>query len=133
MKINGHCHCGRHSFDAEVDPGTLTICHCTDCQMLTGSAFRSNIRAAAEDFVLHGPPPSTYIKTAESGTQRLHAFCGNCGTPLYATTVDHPQVYSLRAGTITQRDALMPHLQIWNRSRLGWVDGLAHLPAHEKQ
>lgn len=133
MKIDGHCHCGRHSFEAELDPAAATICHCTDCQTLSGSAFRFNIRVAPKDFVLHGPAPSTYVKTAESGTQRLHAFCGNCGTPLYATSVDTPTFYSLRAGTITQRASLLPGLQIWNRSRLAWVDALAGLPAHDKQ
>jgi hypothetical protein len=27
MKIDGHCHCGRISFEAEVDPNAVTICH----------------------------------------------------------------------------------------------------------
>jgi hypothetical protein len=39
MKIDGHCHCGRITFEAKVDPDAITICHCTDCQTLTGSAF----------------------------------------------------------------------------------------------
>jgi len=43
------------------------------------------------------------IKTAESSNKRLHAFCGNCGTPIYACAVDNPQSYGLRIGTITQR------------------------------
>jgi len=56
MKIDGHCHCGAITFEAEVDPNALTICHCTDCQTLTGSAFRINIPARAEHFVLRGTP-----------------------------------------------------------------------------
>ena len=50
--------------------------------------------------------PKTYIKTAESSNKRLHAFGGNCGTPIYACAVDNPQSYGLRIGTITQRDLL---------------------------
>jgi hypothetical protein len=50
MKIDGHCHCGETIFEAEVDPTALTICHCTDCQTITGSAFRANITASAEHF-----------------------------------------------------------------------------------
>ena len=56
MKIDGHCHCGAITFEAEVDPDALTICHCTDCQTLTGSAFRVNIPAPAEHFELRGTP-----------------------------------------------------------------------------
>ncbi len=132
MKIDGHCHCGRITFEAEVDPDTATICHCTDCQRLTGSAFRVNIRAPAAHFVLRTGTPRTYIKTAESGNKRRHAFCGDCGTPIYACEVDNPQSYGLRVGTITQRAAFTPQQQIWRRSALKWVDTLAAIPAIEK-
>ncbi len=133
MKIDGHCHCGRISFEAEVDPTTLTICHCTDCQHLTGSAFRTTIPASAAYFVLRSGKKKTYVKTAASGTRRRQAFCGDCGTALYACAVDDPQSYSLRAGAITQRAAFSPQRQIWHRSALAWVDKLAAVPATEKQ
>ncbi|SDR63248.1 Uncharacterized conserved protein [Rhizobiales bacterium GAS191] len=131
MRIDGHCHCGRISFEAEVDPNTVSICHCTDCQRLTGSAFRANIPAPAAHFVLHGSPKS-YVKTAESGKQRRHAFCDDCGTPIYACALEDPQSYSLRIGTITQRAALSPRRQIWRRSALAWVDRLGAVPASEQ-
>lgn len=131
MKIDGRCHCGRITFEAEVDPASLSICHCTDCQMLTGSAFRANVQTPAAAFVLRGEPAS-YVKVAESGNRRRHAFCGNCGTPIYACAEEDPQAYSLRMGTITQRAAFTPKRQIWHRSALGWVDGLAAVPAVEK-
>jgi hypothetical protein len=131
MKIDGRCHCGNIGFEAEVDPAAVAICHCTDCQRLTGSAFRANIAAPASHFVLRGEPKS-YIKTAESGNKRRHAFCGECGTPIFACAIENPQSYSLRIGTITQRAALMPRRQIWRRSALSWVDHLASVPATEK-
>lgn len=131
MKIDGRCHCGEIRFEAEVAPDALTISHCTDCQRLTGSAFRMNVLAAAENFLLHGTP-RTYAKTAESGSQRRHAFCGNCGTPLSACAVDNPQNYALRVGAITQRAAFSPNRQSWRRSALRWVDALAAVPATEK-
>jgi hypothetical protein len=90
-----------------------------------------NIPASAEHFVLRGAP-KTYIKTAESGNKRLHAFCGTCGTPIYACAVDNPRIYGLRVGTITQRAAFAPQRQIWRRSALPWVDALATVPAAEK-
>src|SRR5712675_1935540 len=72
------------------------------------------------------------IKTAESSNKRLHAFCGNCGTPIYACAVDNPQSYGLRIGTITQRAAFSPRRQGWRRSALHWVGTLAAVPATEK-
>jgi hypothetical protein len=132
MKIDGHCHCGRITFEAEVDPNAVTICHCSDCQRLTGSAFRANIPAPAEHFVLRSGTPKSCVKTAESGNKRCHAFCGECGTPIYACAVDDPQSYSLRVGTITQRAAFSPRRQIWRRSALNWVDALTDVPASER-
>jgi hypothetical protein len=132
MKIDGSCHCGEITFEAEVDPAALNICHCTDCQTLSGSAFRINIQAPAEHFVLLSGTPRTYIKIAESGNQRLHAFCGTCGTPIYACAPDNPQSYGLRVGTITQRAAFSPRRQSWRRSALPWVDALAAVQAGDK-
>ena len=132
MKIDGRCHCGAITFEAEVDPAMLGICHCSDCQTLSGSAFRANIAAPAGEFALRGDTLKSYVKTAESGNKRRHAFCGNCGTPIYACAVQDPQSYSLRIGTIAQRAAFLPRRQIWRRSALPWVDTLATVPAAEK-
>ena len=39
MKVEGACHCGFISVEAEIDPKKVSICHCTDCQTISGSAF----------------------------------------------------------------------------------------------
>ena len=131
MKIDGHCHCGEITFQAEVDPDALNICHCTDCQTLSGTAFRVNIPALAEHFVLLSGTPKTYIKTAESGNKRLYAFYGSCGTLIYACAVDNPQSYGLRVG-LSHSAPPSPKRQGWRRSALHWVDALAAVPANEK-
>src|SRR5262245_66488415 len=84
MKVNGRCHCGRITYEAVVDPERAGLCHCTDCQTLTGSAYRATVLAPAETFTLHGGPPKSYVKTADSGTKRAHAFCPEAGSPLYS-------------------------------------------------
>ena len=81
MKITGGCHCGAISYKAEVDPGAVSVCHCTDCQALTGSAFRVVVPAKREAFKLTGQP-KIYVKTGESGRKRAQGFCGNCGSPI---------------------------------------------------
>ena len=57
MKIDGSCHCGAIRYEAEVAPDGVTICHCRDCQKLTGSAFRLTVAANEEDFRLKADPP----------------------------------------------------------------------------
>ena len=105
MKIDGACHCGHIAYEAEIDPEQVEICHCTDCQKLSGSAFRIVVPAAENDFGLLGGTPKFYVKTAESGAKRLQAFCPQCGTSIYATAAgDGPKVYGIRLGTARQRD-----------------------------
>ena len=43
MKIDGRCHCGYVSFEAEADPETTTLCNCTDCQTISGAPLRAVI------------------------------------------------------------------------------------------
>jgi hypothetical protein len=132
MKVDGSCHCGAVRFEAEIDPDGASICHCTDCQSLTGSAFRVTVGTPAERFRLTAGEPRQYVKTADSGAKRLQAFCGDCGSPIYATSGDDLQPgeqrsIGLRVGTIRQRWAIRPAKQIWRNSALDWVPPMAHL------
>ena len=68
MKVTGRCHCGQISFEAEIDPAQVRICHCTDCQTLTGTASRTTVPSLPSSFVLKSGTPKIYIKTAEAGT-----------------------------------------------------------------
>jgi hypothetical protein len=134
VKVDGSCHCGKIAFEANVDPATVTICHCRDCQNLTGSTSCANVQTPAESFVLLRGQPKIYIKTtAESGTRRAHAFCPDCATPIYAAAVTDPSAYSLRIGTLRQRAELRPHRQIWCRSALPWSMDLHEITRFERQ
>jgi hypothetical protein len=133
MKVEGQCHCGHISFEAQIDPNLVRICHCTDCQTLSGSAYRVNVQAPAASFRLLTGQPRIYIKTAESGNQRAQAFCPNCGTAIYSAAPRDTPNYVLRVGTLKQRSQLQPQRQIWSRSAQPWVKDLRHLQEVERQ
>ena len=133
MHVEGGCHCGHITYEAEVDPDTVGICHCTDCQHLTGTAYRVTVRSHKGAFKLLTGQPKIYVKTAESGNKRAHGFCPECGTPIYATAITDPQTYGLRVGAIRQRAQLPPRKQAWCRSALPWSMNLEALPQSPKQ
>ena len=135
MKIHASCHCGYIKFEGEADPEKVTICHCTDCQTSTGTAYRTNVPIPGPSFKLISGEPTTYIKTtAESGNPRAQTFCPKCGTPLYSTTPgDGPKpFYMVRVGILRERDQLSPKVQIWTRSARPWVNDLASVRRTEK-
>ena len=134
MKVTGSCHCRNISYEAEVDAATVRICHCADCQRLTGTAFRAGIASLPGTFRLTSGTPKIYLKTAESGTKRAHAFCPECGAPIYSTAPEpNPSTYGLRIGGIDQRaDFGPPMRQIWCRSALPWSMNISGVERAER-
>lgn len=126
MKVDGACHCGAITFDAEIDPDKVRICHCIDCQQLSGTAFRVMVPCSENEFHLKTGALKIYVKTAESGRRRQQAFCGDCGSPIYATSDESPGSRSLglRVGVLAQRRELPPMRQFWYRSVLPWLPAL---------
>src|SRR5246127_2825405 len=125
MKIDGRCHCGYVTFEAEADPETTTICNCTDCQTMSGAPLRAVIITRPGTFVLLSGKPTEYRKTADSGNVRVQGFCPHCGTALYATSVgDEQKPYNVRLGSLRQRNELVPRRQIFVRSQQAWVNDL---------
>jgi hypothetical protein len=134
MRIDGSCACGTITLEGEADPADVSICHCTDCQTGTASAFRVSIPVSGEAFKMSGQPAVYVRTTADSGNPRAQAFCPTCGSPLYATTPGEGQqaMYMLRVGILRQRDQLVPKRQIWFRSARPWTTKLDAIPKVEK-
>lgn len=132
MKIDGGCHCGSISYAAEVDQEQVVICHCTDCQTLTGSAFRMVVPTKEDGFQLLSGTLKTYVKTGESGVRRLQTFCPECGSPIYSVSEgEGRKVYRIRVGTSRQRRELTPRRQLWCRSAQPWLADLAAIPQRQ--
>jgi len=128
MHVDGECQCGRIAYTAKVDPEKSAICNCTDCQKFSGSPWRASIPAKVEDFRLLRGTLKTYVKTADSGAKRLQAFCGDCGSAVYATSAENHTVFNLRLGALKQAADLPPERQIWTDSAWPWAQDISDIP-----
>jgi hypothetical protein len=134
MKVDGRCLCGYLRYEAEVDPDLVLICHCADCQVLSGSAFRVTIPVSNGSFKFLSGVPKTYVKTAASGSKRILAFCPECGTSIYSKPADDKSNYfGLRVGSLRQRNELVPREQYWRRSAQSWVDNVGDIPKFDTE
>ena len=130
MKVDGQCLCGHLTYEAEVDPDAVEICNCTDCQTLSGSAFRVNVPVVGNSFKFLTGGPKTYVKIASSGNRRVLAFCPVCGTSVYSRPeAGKDGFFGLRVGSLRQRADLIPKAQCWRNSAQPWIDYIADLPA----
>ena len=130
IHIDGACLCGRVSYQAEVDPDRVVICHCTDCQTISGAPYRVNVPVLAELIRLTGEP-KTYRKRGDSGDEVTTAFCPECGSALYSSKGETPAFLFLRLGAVRQRAQLAPKAQGFCRSALPWamdITGVRRLP-----
>ena len=132
MKVHGRCHCGAVHLTAVVRSQRVFVCHCSDCQQLTGSAFRVVVPVVPGTLQIKGNV-TEYPRVAESGAVRLQAFCPTCGSPLYARSDDASGIATLRTGCLAERDQLQPTAQLWQRSALPWVGELSSIPGCERQ
>jgi hypothetical protein len=128
MRIDGQCHCGHVTYEAEIDPDNVSICHCTDCQSLTGSPYRVTVICSQQQVRLTGEAPKIYPKTGDNGRVRFQHFCGECGSPLFASGEGGPDDFGIRWGGIRQRVQLKPARQIWCRSAVSWINDVRELP-----
>jgi len=132
MRIHGACHCGAISFTAEIDPARVMACHCADCQVMSGSAFRTVAIARYETLHVSGTPKA-YVKVADSGNRRAQVFCPECGTPLFSMPPEHPTMVVIRLGCVRERAKLKPAAQIWQRSAMPWLTDLPAVPGSREQ
>ena len=129
MKITGGCFCKQIRYTAEMDQATVTICHCTDCQINSGTAYGVVVGVTDDSFKLLDGNLTYYEKIADSGARLSLAFCSVCGTRIYAKPADGSSgVFGLRVGTVDQRESLAPTRQAWYKSALEWVSDLNSLP-----
>ena len=122
MKVDGGCHCGNIRYEAEVDPAKVVICHCTDCQTLSGTAFRTVVPTSEGTFKLLAGSPRPTSRPARAATSACRR---SARTAARRSTRGPPgegaKVVGLRVGTIRQRDQLVPGDQYWFRSALAWL------------
>jgi len=128
MNITGSCHCGEVQYQATVNPDKTMICHCSDCQQLSGTAFRTVVMSIPDGLTFTNGCVKEYIKTAQSGNKRAQGFCANCGSAIYATSVgEGEKVFGIRLGTVDQKAALIPKVQIWQRSSVNWLENISEI------
>lgn len=138
--MEASCQCGAVTFTTpSARPTHFWLCHCTECQKQSGSAF-----AASAIFPYFSPPSASstdsdststttkwtnsllgkWTRKCDSGNTLDCYFCNKCGTRLIhqTSTPDGKKkdTTTVRAGTLIDRNELpwttAPH--IWTRSAL---------------
>lgn len=115
---HGNCQCGQVTYRINGTPLKLAICHCTECQKQSASAFGMSLGVRPEDFELTSGALSSFDVTCDSGRTKTCAFCPQCGSRIYHQTGNN---MSIKAGTLKDTSGLKPDAHYWTRSKQPWI------------
>ena len=118
---SGHCLCGSISYRFDAEPEAVILCHCDDCQRHSGAAFSVNVLVARNMLEITGTPRAYHTIGSENGNLRQRQFCGDCGSPIFTTLAERPDVVIVKAGTLDDRTGLTPSADVWWRKAQGWL------------
>jgi hypothetical protein len=105
----------------EGDPVALIVCHCTQCQRQSGSAFGMSLVVPKQAFVLESGTPRAFTRKADSGGSVACHFCPDCGTRIYHAPERMAETVNVKPGTLDDTSELAPRAHVWTSCKQPWV------------
>jgi hypothetical protein len=132
----GGCACSAVRYETSSEPIFQNHCQCRDCQKRSGTGHGSYLSFPRQAEVTITGKTSQWRLPADSGNDKIQAFCPVCGTPLFqtytampdlltitATSLDDPRLFEPQALTYSIRapawDHIDPALQQFERMATG--------------
>lgn len=119
--FQGGCQCGNVRFELSVEPICVYICHCTQCQQQSASAFGISVKVLTEGLHIRSGNLKTFNFKSDTGRQKIGSFCLKCGTRISNRYEDAPEFTTLKGGTFDDRAALKPVGHLWLKSAQPWM------------
>ncbi len=99
---SGRCLCGEVRYVVDGELRDVWLCHCLDCQHVTGSHMAAT-QAAVDDVTIAADAALRWYSN-QPGVE--YGFCGTCGSTLFWRASDKADRLSICAGTLDQPTGL---------------------------
>ena len=116
LPLAGGCQCGAVRYTISRAPIVFYLCHCSECQKQSSSAFGESLRVETAGFGIAGETRVFERPTARGGLMQCR-FCPACGTRLTHERPDRTDRLNVKAGTLDATAWLMPAGHIWTASK----------------
>jgi hypothetical protein len=131
LPLQGGCMCGGVRFIIDRPLLGALYCHCERCQRRTGTAF--SVTALTERGSLRFTAGEELIRVWDPGDGGwLKAFCGTCGSQLYAGNPEDRELVAVRMGAIDGDPGIRPAAHQFTDYAAVWEplpdDGLPRFP-----
>jgi hypothetical protein len=118
--LSGGCACKDIRYECTEQPIVEFICHCRDCQRVTGSAFAPGMFLAADKFRYLKSKPAFYEVVGGSGRIIQRGFCRICGSFISAHWPTNPQVLIVSPISLDDPSPFQPTAEIWLSRAQPW-------------
>jgi len=126
--VTGSCLCQAVKYTVSGSPRGTVLCHCSNCQKTTGSAFANNLRVLKSKLtILSGEDKIKCHKDSntKSGIELSRYFCGDCGSPVYLTNPEFQGLVVLYTGCIdTDAKHERPRGEMFGENTRKWFAGV---------
>ena len=129
----GGCVCGAVRYRLLEDPLELHVCHCRNCQTVSGSAFVMCMPVHIQSLELLKGDPAGVSFESPDGLAKRNRRCPTCGCCIWGEIDGLPEVVALQAGTLDDTSWLEPVAHIWTIRAQPWVEIPTDVLVYEKQ
>ena len=123
------CQCGALSALCEGEPVRVSVCHCRNCQLRSGSAFASQARFPAEKVTISGAA-RVWTRLNASGSLADFSFCPICGSGVFYVLDSQPDLIAVPVGVFADETFPTPDYSVFEQRKHPWVaiigDGIDH-------
>lgn len=116
----GGCACCAVRFETRSDPVVSLHCQCRHCQQRSGTGHGSYVVFADRANMTVTGEPKTWSVAGDSGAEKSHAFCPNCGAPVYLTFPAKPQMIAIHATSLDNPGQFNPQIVTYTASGHAW-------------
>jgi hypothetical protein len=124
------CSCGQLTVRTVGEPVRISMCHCLECQKRTGSLFGAQARWPRDRATIAGAS-STWSRTGDDGGTAEFHFCPVCGSTVWYTIADQPDVVAVATGAFADPDFPMPRFSVYEERKHRWLElpaaGMEHM------
>jgi hypothetical protein len=115
----GGCACGAIRYEVSAEPVLMSDCQCRQCQRDSGTGHGSHVTFAGAPAKVTGEA-TLWTVVGENGTRKSRAFCPTCGSPVYLTLPDMPDIFVASAASLDDPARYTPQMVMWTAAGHPW-------------
>ncbi|MRX33083.1 GFA family protein [Aminobacter sp. MDW-2] len=116
----GGCACGAVRYETKNEPIFQNHCQCLDCQKRSGTGHGSYLTFARRAEMAMTGEAKHWRVVADSGKDKIHGFCPECGTPVFVTFAAAPEAIAIHAGSLDDPGQFQPQVLTYSARGHAW-------------